>query len=104
MNIDQFRLRFPEFSETPDAIVSANLADTLLEFSVDVWGDLLDRGHGNLTAHLLSSTPYGQQAKLVAKDGQTTYMKEYERLRAIVGCGGVHVAEGLEVYTSYPWQ
>lgn len=88
MNLDAFLARFPEFSETAQPLIEACLAETLVQFNVDVWGKNLDAGHGYLTAHVLSTSPSGQAGRLVTqKDGSTTYWTAYWRLALIAGIG-----------------
>ena len=94
MNIDQFRAQYPEFAQTPVPMIEAKLNAAAAEFDPAIWGNLLDEAHGLLTAHKLSTSPFGQAARLNAKDGRTTYLVEYERLRAAACCGGlIHVTK-----------
>ena len=87
ISLVDFRVKFPEFANVPDALVSAQLADTILEINASVWKECTSQGHGLLTAHRLSLSPWGQGVKLVSKDGTTTYGKQYSELRTIVACG-----------------
>ena len=50
----EFKVRYPEFDSVDDARVQLFLDDATLEMSVDVWGDLYDRGQGALAAHYLA--------------------------------------------------
>jgi hypothetical protein len=88
--ISDFLARFPEFKGTAkdssDLIASA-LNDAALVIDACAWGPLAGQGHGYLTAHRLALSPFGQQARMVAKDGSTTYQRHYEAMVRIVGSG-----------------
>jgi Protein of unknown function (DUF4054) len=83
-----FRSRFPEFEKAPDALVNSKLSDASDQLDHTVWGSILDQGVGYLAAHLLSRSPWGQQARLDAKDRKTTYLEAFQELQARVGAGG----------------
>jgi Protein of unknown function (DUF4054) len=86
--LSDFQARFPEFKSTDTTLVSTALNDAALLIDRCVWGVLAGQGHGYLTAHRLALSPFGQQARMVAKDGKsTTYLTHYERLVGIVGSG-----------------
>ena len=94
LTADGFRLRFPEFSRTPVALIDAKLAEAELEVSSTIWGTKADLGVGYLTAHLLSMAPTGQHARLVPRnakatrrDALTTYERQYKRLLRMVSSG-----------------
>lgn len=83
----------PEFTDASVAQVSAELAAAALVWDPaglgnlnPVWGNLLDQGVRFLAAHRLALSPWGQAARLVAKDGTTTYETHLKKLIAIVGC------------------
>jgi hypothetical protein len=85
--LKDFQARFPEFRNTDTTLVSAQLNDAALQIDSCVWGPLAGVGHGYLTAHRLALSPFGQQARMVAKNGTTTYQTHYEKLVQIVGSG-----------------
>jgi hypothetical protein len=97
MIIADFRVQFPEFRGVSDATVTAYLQAANLEIDQVVWGAMgpgglanatkADQGHGYLTAHKLASSPFGQAAKMVAKDGSTTYEANYKKLVRQVASG-----------------
>lgn len=93
MNLTTFKAKRPEFKNAPDPLVQGVLDETLLEFNVVVWGDLLDTGHMYLTAHKLSLSPAGQQARIAraqnvpAPYNLNNYGIEYWRLLCIVSHG-----------------
>jgi Protein of unknown function (DUF4054) len=92
-----FRTQFPEFRGVNDSVVTAMLGAAFLEIDVCVWGGYstvtgtpgtkADQGQAYLTAHKLATSPFGQNAKLVAKDGSTTYFKTYMTLVRQVSSG-----------------
>lgn len=84
-----FFVRFPEFSgdRAPLDLVQRALAEAERRVSAKIWGNLRADGIGYLAAHLISSSPWGQQARLAAQDGSTTYGAAYERLLRTVSHG-----------------
>jgi hypothetical protein len=94
VTLASFLESFPEFTEvnteTPD-LVPAKLAEahrrvaagTVSEFVRD---DLV----GYLAAHLTAISPQGQQARLSASDGQTTYWVSYQALKLAVPTGPMY--------------
>jgi hypothetical protein len=86
--LSDFQARYPEFKATSTTLISATLNDAALMIDACVWGALAGQGHGYLTAHRLALSPFGQQARMVAKDGKTTsYWLHYIELVKIVGSG-----------------
>ncbi len=74
----------------------------LLEMDLTVWGatggpvsgtgptakgTFADQAQGYLAAHKLTMSPYGQNARLIMKDGTTTYWKHFTRLQYIAVAG-----------------
>lgn len=86
----QFLSEYPEFSEerAPDDLISAKLAQANARTPSVIWLTNTDQGVGLLAAHLISTSPWGQQARLAAADGSTTYSRERERLERLIGAGG----------------
>lgn len=91
MDLATFRIQFPEFQFVDDSLVQAMLTAAALSVDVDVWGTKAGQGVGYLAAHKLALSPYGQAARLVAKDGSTTYETHYTDLVAQVS-GGFRIA------------
>ena len=87
--VAQFRVRFPEFTSTPESLVSIKLAEAGRRINADVWGTLADDGQAYLAAHLLSVRPAGERARKTraAPDTESTYLREYKRLLRIVTMG-----------------
>lgn len=87
MNIATFLQQFPEFQAADAELVQAMLNAAQLEIDTSVWGPKADQGQGYLAAHKLALSPFGQNVRLVAKDGSTTYEKHYKELRGQVASG-----------------
>jgi Protein of unknown function (DUF4054) len=85
--LQDFLARFPEFSRTDTTLLASTLNDAALVIDPSVWGSFAGQGHGYLTAHRLALSPFGQQARMVAKNGTTTYQAHYDRLVGVVGSG-----------------
>lgn len=97
-----FLIRFPEFGDggvsgqerAPEELIDDALARAASRVSDAIWTDLADEGIGYLAAHLISISPWGQQARLVPAqpDGTTTYWAAYMALlRGEVGAPGMIV-------------
>lgn len=86
MDLATFRAQYPEFEKCPDPLATAFLNDAAGQIDSTVWGIHTDRGHGLLTAHLLSMAPNGQFARLESDKAQSTYGVQYEKLRNTVAC------------------
>lgn len=78
----------PEFADTDVTLVNAELTSAALLVDSTVWGSLADTGIRYLTAHRLALSPFGQAARLVSKNGTTTYWTHYKTLQRTVGCAG----------------
>ena len=91
MLLTDFRVRFPEFGQVDDSLVEAALDEAELELSTTIFRTQFDAAHGALTAHKLALSPYGQAARMVAKDGSTTYEKHFNKLK-FQNAGGFRVA------------
>jgi len=81
LSLAEFRTRFPEFTNLPDALVSSRLEWANAELNEGVWGDERDIGLGFLTAHYCALAPRGEDMRLKkSKDSPTTfYYMEYKR-------------------------
>lgn len=87
LDLAAFRLEYPEFQSAEDAFVSAYLARAARRIDPRIWGELAAEGHGLLAAHLVATSPYGQMARMVSADGDSTYGKAFRTLVAQVTCG-----------------
>jgi hypothetical protein len=84
-----FKARWAEFTPTPDATVTAVLAEAATYCDERLFGDRYDQAVGLYAAHLLSIAPFGQQARADGKGPpgtDTTYLQQWTRLaRAVAG-------------------
>lgn len=87
MNLNDFLIQFPEFRTADVNLVQAMLNAALLEIDAGLWRAKADQGQAYLTAHRLAMSPFGQNARLVAKDGSTTYFQHFKELRSQVASG-----------------
>lgn len=78
---------FPEFREADADLLSSRLGAAIRRVDALVWGSMWQDGVLMLAAHLLAISPYGMNARLSAKDGSSTYLAEYERMRLEVTAG-----------------
>lgn len=101
VTLDSFLASKPEFNKTAPLLISTILAEAQLQVDYNVWGAKGDLGVIYLTAHLLTLSPQGQNARMIiqGKDGTmptTTYWGFYKNLQRQVG-SGFRVASGLPV-------
>lgn len=89
MLVADFRKQFPEFINVPDVLITAMLTAAALEVDPEVWGVKADQGQAYLAAHKLALSPWGNNARLVARDGSTTYETHYRRLVVQVARGAL---------------
>lgn len=68
-----FLARFPEFEPASKAMIEAALDEAVRNVDVEIFGSKTDDAVRWKTAHLLAVSPFGQQARLMSKDGSTTY-------------------------------
>ena len=95
MQLSDFRTGFPEFNGVTDGMVQMWLNAAQLRIDQGIWGAFgtspnltnADFGHGYLAAHLLATSPFGQNARMVAKEGSTTYWQNYVKYMRLVSSG-----------------
>ena len=87
LDVATFKARRPEFNPTPIDVVQVALDEAARECDPRLFGDRIDDAVGLLTAHKLSASPFGQQARLESDDTKTTYWVEYERIAQQAGGG-----------------
>ena len=83
-----FRANRPEFgtsAEVSDVLVQQALDKAAGQIDSGVWSTEAGEGHELLASHLLAISPFGQDAKLVNKDGSTVYSIRHEVLQKLVG-------------------
>lgn len=88
VSVQSFKQTFEEFRSTDDAAVSAKLALAKLQINAAVWGAKTDLGVLYLTAHLVSLSPAGQNAKLKpTENAKTIYGEQYKQYKRQVTYG-----------------
>lgn len=83
-----FIASFPELASAGQTLIEAKIAEAELRVGgVAYWINESTRDLGVLyrAAHLLALSPYGMQAKLVSKEGKTTYGAHFDDL--VTECG-----------------
>ena len=79
----EFKVSFPEFRSiwtNSDEMLTAYLSHAQHRIDCDVFGNKANQAHGLLTAHTLAVAPGGQMARLVSKEGDTTYGMQYRQI------------------------
>ena len=76
-----FRDLFQEMRTVPDVTVQGYLDMAARRLSVSELGSGYDEAHGNLTAHLIATSPAGVSSRMVNKDGTTTYSGRVDEIR-----------------------
>jgi hypothetical protein len=90
MTPETFVAAFPEFSEVNTehpGLVASKIAEAQLLVSASVAGDLYTLLVRYQTAHLIATSPQGQQARLASDAGSSTYLATYTRLALTVPTG-----------------
>ena len=92
VTVEEFINHFAEFDECPVDFIQSYLDDANARIDRGEWGETKgDIGQKYLAAHMLALSPFGQQARLVAKGAMTTtYEAHYKRLLREVA-GGARV-------------
>lgn len=86
VTLASFRVAFPEFEGADDSLVQAKLDEAVLALDERVFGARFDEAVRYRAAHTLAISPFGQNARLVAKDGSTTYGTQFDAVcRACAG-------------------
>lgn len=87
ISLASFRTQFPEFNGPSDGLVQSMLDAAALEIDTSIWGKKADQGQAYLAAHKLVMSPFGQNAKLQTKNGESTYLGVYQKLVRQVSSG-----------------
>ena len=83
----QMQAEFPEFADIPVDDITAKIADAVLFVNTTTWGEFTDLGVKYMAAHLLAISPFGEIAKLDAKDGSTVYLRTFNMKKVAVASG-----------------
>ena len=82
VTVEEFIVQFEEFQDCPVDFLQAYLDDAETCIDRSVWGDKGDIGQKYLAAHNIALSPFGQNARLIAKGAKTTtYFSRYETVR-----------------------
>ena len=87
VSVASFLASFPEMEAAGEALISAKLEEATLMVGAEVWGRLLHTGIYLTCADLLASSPYGNNARLVDKAGNSVYGERLQRLKRTVASG-----------------
>jgi hypothetical protein len=84
MNLLTFRIRYPEFATSSDALAQSGLDEAALSVDPNVYGQKFDAAHGAFAAHLLWTGVHGASIRLDGDskpDEKSRYWEEFARLR-----------------------
>lgn len=87
VKFDDFICRFPEFQSAPESLVRAALKEAARHVDECVFGTQTDDAIYWKAAHILAIKPFGRNARLVNKDGSTTYGEHFMKLAKSVTAG-----------------
>jgi len=79
--------RFPEFTATPESLVTAAIADATLMVDSDYYGGKADMAITYYAAHLIATNPLGEMARIDKKSDRTVYLAAFERVMRSIGAG-----------------
>lgn len=82
-----FKLRFQEFDQTDGTLIQSALSEAKSELDEKTWGARYQAGVFYLAAHKLACSPFGEPMRLEKKEGETIYLKEYQRMLKSLGFG-----------------
>lgn len=87
VNRNDFLARFPEFEPASRPMINASIAEAVRGVDATIFGDKTDDAVRWLAAHLLAISPFGMQARLVSKEGASTYGERFAMLTRSVTPG-----------------
>lgn len=87
VTLAQFRVAFPEFKTAGDPLVETKLAAAKACLSEEILGALYPEAVMVKTADMLAKSPAGQSARMVNKDGTTTYSVRFNEIKWSVASG-----------------
>lgn len=87
MTAAEFKALFPEFNNAPDALVESRIAWATSRTPADIWGDDQDQGIAWYAAHFLALLPAAKDMRKGEKPGESMYLRERQRMNAIVSSG-----------------
>jgi len=87
VTVAEFKTQYPEFIEAGDVLIQAKLDDATAQVDADIWGAKSEIGIGLTTAHLLSLSPYGSNARLEKEPFRTIYGERLRNMQSDVASG-----------------
>jgi hypothetical protein len=87
VDVDNFLARFPEFEPATEPMIREAIADAVLNVDADIFGTKTDQAVKLRAAHYLAVSEWGKQARMISKDGSTTYGVEFTKLARSVTPG-----------------
>jgi hypothetical protein len=85
VTLSSLRAAHPEFTDTPDAVLSAAIVSAENRCDAEVWGVLYDDGVTLFACHIAAATPYGAGGRLTAPDFRSVYYRDWEQMARAVG-------------------
>lgn len=85
VTLSTLRAAHPEFTDTPDGILTAAIASAENRCDSGVWGDLYDEGVTLFACHIAAATPYGAGGRLGDTPSRTVYYQDWLELCRMVG-------------------
>lgn len=85
LTLEEFIERFPDFEATlatpaGETLVQKKLDEAWRRTPTAAWGEKAQDAQGYLAAHLLAISGFGRDARVISKDGSTTYGNERIRM------------------------
>lgn len=84
VTLTSLRARYPEFTDAPDALLTACITQAGNELSETSWGDNYDEGVLLLACIKAESSNHAHEMQ-AEEGGESSYMKEFKRLERRVG-------------------
>lgn len=81
MNLATFRIRYPEFRATADAMVTDAIEQAGRMVDSVEFGDLASDAIGYKAAYLLATSPFGMTQRLEDDKTAATYEKRFQEIR-----------------------
>jgi hypothetical protein len=85
VTIASLRTQYPEFGDTPDAVLERAIAQAERRVDADVLSDRTDDAVTLLACHLATATPYGGGGELTRDKSRTIYWQDYHDLVILHG-------------------
>jgi hypothetical protein len=87
VSVKQLKARFTEFNDTPNDVISLAIAEATRSVNAGVFGTRANDAITWLACDLIATSPRGEHAKLISKDGTTVYYMRYKKIEKAVTLG-----------------